>query len=87
MKSMGFSNTHTNTTHALRGIPLPLLGMAGSCLLLLTALLLWWSSLAQVNVRGITDYGLAAVLPVSFFVVLALLTLSFCFVVSSGSVS
>lgn len=52
-----------------------------SLILLLCAIALWVNSLAHIPVRNVTDLGLVSVLPVTFFVALGVLTLSFCFLV------
>jgi hypothetical protein len=47
-------------------------------LVLVTAMVLWALSLRHVHLRGMGDLGLLQVLPVLFWVALALLTLGFC---------
>ncbi|WP_371667094.1 glycosyltransferase [Streptomyces sp. NBC_00289] len=47
-------------------------------LVLPTAIVLWLLALRHVNLRGMDDLGLLQVLPVLFWVALALLTLGFC---------
>lgn len=49
------------------------------------SLLLWATSLPDINLRGMTDIGLLAVLPISFYAALGLLTLSFSFVIHQTS--
>ncbi len=50
----------------------------GQLLLILCAVALWSVSLAQTDVRGMTDLGLVSVLPPAFFVGFLALIVSFC---------
>jgi len=56
------------------------LPIGGPLVLILCTLALWGTSLSSINVDNITDYGLVSALPLSFFVALGLLTVSFCMV-------
>jgi hypothetical protein len=55
-----------------RWLPVALYGLA---------LVLWGASLFRVDLRGMTDIGLLAVLPVTYYLALLLLTVSFAWVV------
>lgn len=46
---------------------------------LLVAVFLWQDSLKHVDLHGMSDYGLLSVLPVTYYLAIALLTASFCF--------
>lgn len=60
--------------------------VGGPLALVLCAMVLWSASLSTINPRNITDYGLISALPLSFFVALSLLTVSFCVVVHQRQV-
>lgn len=77
------SQEPTPASYLLKIIPGP--GLAAA--FLGCALVLWWISLPAIDYRHITDYGLIASLPVTFFGAVGLLTLGFYFLLRRSNPS
>ncbi len=68
-------------------LPTAWLGSSGQLLALLGAMLIWLFSLRGLDVRQMNDLGLVSILPVSTYLALLILTVSFCWTVAQRAMS
>lgn len=76
--SAALGSTRRLRINGSRQVPMSSLIHWGSLLLLAGSIALWIESLSKVNTRRLSDTGLISVLPLSFFMALIILTISFC---------